>query len=374
MPNDVPDFTALSSVQIQSQNGQIIGDVAQGPFLADSIVQVITPAAGSVVDGSIACVSLHPAAGQTINIFVSPPAPVVGTAASVTPAFAQATTAGNLLTAAVVGDGTEPTTAAVGWVKAQSVGTPWAALWVKPNCGNNEAAPTFTASNGKAPMIAQLNEWSGAATANPVNQTGSGAAAPAINQMTAVNAAADGESGDLFLTCICWLVSASGTPSYKSSINNNTVGLQAGTATSSGGGNNIAANFPFGIIPASKAVLPLGTVGWDWDVSGSSVPAQGTIPSVVFAATPGQKYRLNRIVASIRPDTAAQASSLIQVKDGTSVIWSIYLAAIATIDAIDRADLADLRLPGTTGNSMTVALGSIGAAVTGGVAAGVYLR
>lgn len=116
-------------------------------------------------------------------------------AATVSPAFGQATASTNFLLGCVgwSGANTSATTAS-GWSKAVEVvtsATVGAAIWFKPNCGAGETAPTFTSSSATR-MAAVLSEWSGVATSSPVDQT-SGSGTTSGN----TNTAADTNASDL---------------------------------------------------------------------------------------------------------------------------------------------------------------------------------
>src|SRR5258707_147264 len=74
-------------------------------------------------------------------------------AASISPAFGQATTAGHLLVGVVTGNVNTGFTVsgATGWVQAGIVkptATLEIAVWYKPNCGAGETAPTFNEATG----------------------------------------------------------------------------------------------------------------------------------------------------------------------------------------------------------------------------------
>lgn len=135
-------------------------------------------------------------------------------AASGTPAFGAATTAGNLLIAWVGSNGSTAsftgTVTGSGWVNASSGGGShtWAAVWCKPNCGAGESAPVFADSAGSV-FYSQLAEYSGAATSSPVDQSG-GAGSGGSNQFWEVNLTPDTDAGDLVAACGFWNGSNSG--------------------------------------------------------------------------------------------------------------------------------------------------------------------
>jgi hypothetical protein len=98
-------------------------------------------------------------------------------AASYTPAFGQATTAGNLLLAWTTTTSNastfSTTTSATGWTLVKSGGGAfdWVGLWARPGCGAGETAPTFTDPDPNG-LFSMLAEFSGAATSSPVDQSG----------------------------------------------------------------------------------------------------------------------------------------------------------------------------------------------------------
>ncbi len=162
-------------------------------------------------------------AGQPVapSVAVPPPAPPVttppalvkagaigaGTTGTAAPAFGQATTAGNLLVAQVAASGATAITCSDGtWTSAGQVvsGTgARAALFYKPNCGASEVAPTFTTSS--VAIAAVLSEWSGAATATPLDQTGTatGTASPLAVTASGI----DGGTGRLVICAYGWRTS-----------------------------------------------------------------------------------------------------------------------------------------------------------------------
>lgn len=99
------------------------------------------------------------------------------TTTTVTPVFAQATTAGNLLVC-IAGYVTSTSgvlsTSSSGWQTAitNSSGTSGTGIFYKPNCGASETAPTISSPGGTVTALyAELSEWSGVALSSPVEQT-----------------------------------------------------------------------------------------------------------------------------------------------------------------------------------------------------------
>lgn len=164
-----------------------------------------------------------------------------------TPAFGQATTAGNLLIAWVaVNSVSAASLTGTGWTQAVEVvsgSSHLAAVWYRANCGASESAPTF--SNWTFGM---LGEFSGGATSSPVDQTGSnsGASSPVV----AACSLADTASGELFVSADWIGLSKSGTQTSSDTYNN---------ATPSGNANNDATSttshyrFAYGITTANAS-------------------------------------------------------------------------------------------------------------------------
>lgn len=143
------------------------------------------------------------------------------TTTTVTPSFAQATTAGNLLVciAAVVSSGGSPTltTSSSGWSQA-TVNTGVAllntAIFYKPNSSAGETAPTISTDAGGGSvtnLYAELSEWSGAATSSPVDKTRS------AQGTTTSTPSADTTSGELAIAILLFLNSKSATYTISTS-------------------------------------------------------------------------------------------------------------------------------------------------------------
>jgi len=367
--DNISESTAVSLV---GGAGTALGDTSLPALAADSVTETIIFGPGQAGgDGILA--SFKAAAGAKIAQVGSLGAALIGSSTAVSPLFGQPTTAGNLLTAwlsAAPSPAAEPTTVAAGWVKVKSVSAlgSWLQIWAKPNCGNAEAAPTFTQSGGALPMFAQLAEWSGAATVTPADQTGSGSTASAVLVMTA--AAVDVAFGDLVLTVTRWQINQSGgSPSYADTINN------GGTVTSAGTPHSgiQASNFSFSIVPVIAAALPVGVAPWDWDAQGTNNPATGSIPSVTLAASPGKKYRVTFLSCSIFQTGASANGGMATVKDGSNVIFSRALAVLAAVGNFCGFDIPGLAQPCTVGNSVTFA-GVSTTTGNGAVTIGAYLR
>jgi hypothetical protein len=87
-----------------------------------------------------------------------------------------ASTAGTLLVANIsAGPSTTPSTAPAGWVYANGVNEPGEGrneIWYYPNNPGGISSATFTLSPAGNGAVAQMTEWSGVATASPLDQTG----------------------------------------------------------------------------------------------------------------------------------------------------------------------------------------------------------
>jgi len=184
--------------------------------------------------------------------------------ASVTSAFGQATTAGNLLVAWVTSNGTDISTVAAGWIKAASSygdgNTAVAAIFYKPNCGAGEAAPTFT-SGGASEMWAQLAEFNGPLTA-PLDEIGARATTtlpPGTRQSWSVPASpADQALGDLVVGAGAYWFNLAGadradTATFVPRYNNGAAAVSAGNSGLTSTAYH--ASFSYAVIPNP---LPVG--------------------------------------------------------------------------------------------------------------------
>lgn len=139
---------------------------------------------------------------------------------SVSPTFAQPTTAGNLLVAWVTsytGDITSAGSPPSGW----SVGINVSAatdmvIFFKANCGAGESAPTFTAAAGT--MFARLAEFSGGETVSPGEWGGNATGLSSPDTITA--GGADLSAGELVLSVTAYNYSMSATKTTSHSYNN----------------------------------------------------------------------------------------------------------------------------------------------------------
>lgn len=348
-----------SSVNLVSTGGGTLGDVAAAPLAADQGTDSIVPAA-STTAADMAIVSFKPAAGQTIAQVgaLGPLATESAAGGSITPAYGQAPTAGHLLVC-VVGASTTAdfTTATPGWVKAVDSWAPnrGSAVFYKPNSAGGDVAPTITevGSATSTPAFAQLSEWSGVATAAPVDQTGTqNSSTGGATSITQATGAVDAQSGDLVVVAARWTISAAGTATFSESLNNGTTVIKGANS----GGNASAArhsDFFYGIVPAVRASLPLGVRAWDVDASGTSAPAAGSAASVVLAASTGKAYRVKECTASTLTTGAVATAVALQLKDGSTVIGNDYLGAISGTNTNAVLPRRFEGLKGSPGNSMT---------------------
>ena len=367
MPNDVPDWTGLNQVNlVGGLSGAPLGDVAAPTLQADSVTQSIVSGGGSP-QGLIDLCSFKPAAGSSIAL-VALGTFAKGTPSSVSPTFKQATVAGHLLVAWVTCTGTTPTTAAAGW---SEVGTaPQGGIWVKPNCGNGEAAPVFTASGATGPICAQLAEFSGAATSSPLDQTAVNNVAPAAT-ITATNPAPDATIGDLIVTCAIWSVSPDSPATFVTTYNNAAV-VHAGD--SGGTVQHGIASFDFGIIPPAPVAQPLGVAPWPLDVDGFNAPAVAAQATVTLAATPGKAYTITAFSMSIQAGATAPGQLYAEIDDGANAVYkeNVTGSAASTTYAIKNPPGYSRKM--TAGNSVTCKFGTGVTAASETVYVGGYLR
>ena len=130
--------------------------------------------------------------------------------ASFSPSFGQSTTAGDLLVAWLAsnsGSATNPfTTSSGGWTiipgdPGTYGGYAWTAVAYKANCAAGETAPVFSDGVTGTAIYSQLGEFSGAATSNVLDQSGTGSG---DEIQTAACTAPDTQSGDLIVSGAYW--------------------------------------------------------------------------------------------------------------------------------------------------------------------------
>lgn len=301
----------------------------------------------------------------------------VGSNTNVAPAFGQATVAGHGLVACVGASGAaEPTITGAGWTKVVSVnpgGGSWLQIWVKPNCGAGEAAPSFQQAGGSTPMFAQLSEWSGMATAAPQEATGSASTNGTV--LTVAASTADAAFGDLVVVAGRWVLSGSSPGTFADVGSNGAPAPTHFDALGSSSGAFRQASFNYYIVPAAVAAQPLGVAPWAYDVTGTSAPATGTVASVVLAATPGKTYTCAAYSGEVAQTGAtADAGEPLQLKDGTNILAIHRVGAAAGAGNTTTVERQNVAYKGTQGNSMTIVFGGAGATSLESVSIGAYLR
>jgi hypothetical protein len=128
-------------------------------------------------------------------------------AATLSPAFGQATTAHSLLLAWMMANDSGATdpwgSVSPGWTKVVSGGGAyeWTSLWYKADCGAGETAPTFTDAGGASLQSSMLMEFDGMLTSGVIDSSGAGVD---DSTETATCAASDTEDGDLIIACEIW--------------------------------------------------------------------------------------------------------------------------------------------------------------------------
>lgn len=139
------------------------------------------------------------------------------TTSPVSPAFGQATAAGNFLVAWVGGGGAAaPSTGASGWLQnPNTASNAQSTVWYKPNCSANETAPSFTQSGTVSQMYALLGEFSGVALSSPLDQNNVGLAASPT-----VMVGADSVAGELLILADFLSGTKSATVTISDSFNN----------------------------------------------------------------------------------------------------------------------------------------------------------
>jgi hypothetical protein len=375
MPNDAPDWVRVFMAQLVGRASSFtpLGDVTSPAESADSATETITYSPGVI--GEIAAMASFKAAAGSVIARVGSVGPVtVGTASSVSPTFGQATTSGHLLVCVVGSGSVAPTTGQAGWsqVVVQTGTGGFVAIWIKPNCGNGETAPTFTAVGGTAMMIAQLVEFSGVATASPTDQ--SAVSAGAGTSVTVTNPAVDVAYGDLVILGTRWALNTGSGATFSQVFNNGGSPVHAGDTTQTLGGSTRAQSFTYSIIPAVVAAQPLGVAGWAYDAVGVSEPATGTNASVVLAASPGKAYTAAAIQLDSGSSTAAVQQPRGQLVDGSPVIWTCLPGTPAAAGNYTGRGGAGYAYKGTAGNSMTLRTAGIAAGGVTSCALGAYLR
>ncbi len=373
MPNDIPDWTGQHLVQPISTNGQFLGDTG-GPFLnPDQATDSITASQSPVALSSVLA-SFKAAAGSTIALRGVAGPQLTSLATSLQGQFGQATAAGNFLLAWVSCALGPPTTVAAGWVKAKDNagvgGSSYAALWYKPNCGAAEAAPTFTGNQAGSVMTVQLAEFTGVATAAPVDQTASSNGPGTSITLTAP--AADVAFGDLVAMVSRWQVSLPVTATFQESYNNGGAAVQVGNTGIQQIDRHVSDSYT--IIPPAKVPLPFGVRPWDVDAQGLNNAATGSQSKVILAAVTGKTYRLTDVAGSISQTATTVANLGVQVLDGAALLWGLQVSVDGVAGHGASVVATGLARKGTAGNSMTAQINAAVAGINGEVTIGAYLQ
>jgi hypothetical protein len=138
------------------------------------------------------------------------------TGASVTPAFGQATTLGNLLICCAISttNSAFSITGPSGWVNINAAGQAGgrAEIWYKPNCGAGETAPTVNCTLATL-MDAALSEWTVAASA-PLDTSGTGTSGVATSLTVTTGASVGGGGGGIGISAFAALSVAATTGTW----------------------------------------------------------------------------------------------------------------------------------------------------------------
>lgn len=221
----------------------------------------------------------------------SPPT-LVGSAGAVnesssstnSPAFGQATTAGNFLSLTVEVTGVLMPAVAInnvsGWILAAGGNAAGASLraqiWHKPNCGASETAPVVTTAGNVTHSVCQLAEWTGVAALNPLDATGTASSGDA-GSLTVSTSGVVAVANELAITAFAEnrLPATTGTWTPGGGWTN--LGNDHGTSQGLHGASDYQTN------PTSAAVLSeLGTS----TVAGPNRSWQGSIATFLPATTP----------------------------------------------------------------------------------------
>lgn len=185
-----------------------------------------------------------------------------GTATTLTPAFAQATTAGDFLVCRAATQGTTTfSISGTGWLAA-SAGNNQTKIFFKPNCGASESAPSLTGLSSGVITWADLTEWSAVATTSPLDKVNAAVATNLVAQ-----AFKDTMQTDLCVAVLTGTTSKTTTVTFSDawSVSGGTVYAAHGT-----GGTSATAFAWF-----SAYVLTAGAFTPDQD-SITATPAKGT--------------------------------------------------------------------------------------------------
>ncbi|HZQ76778.1 MAG TPA: hypothetical protein VFE55_05575 [Acidimicrobiia bacterium] len=134
--------------------------------------------------------------------------------ATATPTLPAASTAGTLLVATLATQKNTVFTAPSGWTQAvnKAQTNAEAAIWFYPNNPGGIASASFT-STGATSISGQLSEWSGVATASPLDKSGS-ASATLATSVTPATSQATTVAGELAVTAVAQYIVLAGTATY----------------------------------------------------------------------------------------------------------------------------------------------------------------
>jgi len=217
-----------------------------------------------------------------------------GTAAtgngSVTPAFGQATTAGNMLVAIAFQsiNGTLFAFSDSTWTQLPGSNVSSAGdffFYAKPDCGSNETAPTITNTNNQ-PLAIVLAEFAGTVRLSPVYDKDTNAQLGTSPVTTGGGVGAhpgvDVTAGELLLACLCSFLSSAGTT---------TTSLTSNNATLTSLGNNDATStaehwrFAYGITTAKASTTTVTASDTSMNLTSLTganqtilIPAQNLVP------------------------------------------------------------------------------------------------
>lgn len=280
----------------EDARGYIYLEDGSGVLLGDpGLLYAISQESQTVAGGSIALVG---SAGTYLR-------QTSGGSSPISPAFGQATTAGNLLVACISQRNGTPATVsgATGWQKGPSMyytitNQIEVTIWFKPNCAAGETAPTFNAPGGATYFSAQLIEFSGADLYAPLDKSNA-VVSTLDTALTFGNLAPDAASGDVVITAVLHTGSST-TATFTDTYGSNATSINLGND-----GNIVAlqhSDFAYAITTGNSVA--------DSDVNSG---AQGG----------GFTINYNGVIASFRKKiTSNNSADRFITEDGTGVLLS----------------------------------------------------
>lgn len=133
-----------------------------------------------------------------------------------------------------------------------------------------------------------------------------------------------------------------------------------------------------GISGVTAGTTALAVAPAPYDSMLFNLPGVGVAASVTFPATPGKRWMIAMLTASMTlSGVAGGGSPVVSVKDGATIIWGSFMAlttGVAGSVLIDHLALTNLALIGSVNTNMVVSF-SAGAGGAGfeTIAAGAYL-